>query len=482
MSLHQTGNVQRALDILTSLVLNDGGNDNLVDARNMIVRHWINNNNLAEALDVLNQIPPLKLNDSDYRYFAEIYARIGDIPSERQSILMIRNRNWDETQRLALLHFFAGDNVMADLSFNEILQRAPENIHKINAHAGIAHMRFHEENYADAIRSYETALTMYTQHTRDRGTGNFLIPPERMATELIVASYLSNNRPKADAHTKTYSNLLRSNEVKLELKLYEGVSYQRSEPRRAIRLLTSVIDDRNTPFEIGMRALYHRGLANINDQKPDLAEADLLIALNTENDKLKNDIRMALGNFYLSQNDPDSALEAFYQVIVNDTDGKQARDAAHNFAVVARQMSDWDKAIAAYKIIMDRWGQTNLSEETRLTIGFCFFQARQFNQALNILTQLLEELSTNALKAEALYWIGETHSRNGSFMEAEAAYNSIRTRFPREDRWVSIGQLRIAEMYHNRGMTERARELFREIVRVYGPGSDIGKEARKYLE
>jgi tetratricopeptide (TPR) repeat protein len=482
MSLHQTGNVQRALDILSSLVLNYVDYENLIEARNMIVRYWVDNNNLSEALDVLNQIPPLRRNDADFRFFAEIYSRIGDIPNEKQSILMIRAKTWEETQRLALLHFYTGDTVIAELTFNEILEKAPLNINKLNAHSGIAHIRFNEGKYAEAIRSYETAMTMYTQFIRDRGAGEFLIPPEKMASELVIASYLSNNKQKADAHTKTYSNLLKSPEIQIELKLYEGVHYQRSEPRRAIRLLTSVIDDRNVPYEIGMRALYHRGIAHINDKKLDLAESDLTMALNTENDKLKNDIRLTLGNFYLSQGDHDSALEAYYQVILNDTDGKQARDAAHNFAIVARQISDYEKAIAAYKIIMDRWGQTNLSEETRLTIGFCFYQARQYNQALNILTQLLEELSTNALKAEALYWIGETHTRNGSFMEAEASFNSIRTRFPREDRWVSIGQLRIAEMYHNRGMTDRAKELFREIVRIYGTGSDIGKEARKYLE
>jgi TolA-binding protein len=484
MSLYETRNTQRALEILQNLVLNYPDYDYLIDARNMIITYWISINRLIDALDILNQIPPLRRTDNDFRYFQTIYSTINDLHREKEALLFIRNKSWEEMQRMALLHHLTGDTVLAEYTWNDILSRTDQNIFRLNARAGLGKINFEAEKYADAISQYEQFFTLYNASVRAESltTEMFIIAPSEVAKELIISSYLTNNRPKADTHIRNLSNLYsRNNEIQAEIKLHEGMYYVRIEPRRATRILSQVIEDNKTPIEIVHRAMYHRGLSSVPERRFDLAERDFLAALNTSNEKLKNQVRLALGNFYLTQERPIESLEYYYQVIVNDHDGKLARDAAHNFAIIARQLQDWEKAIAAYKIIMDRWGQTHLAEETRLTIGFCFFQAKQYDQALNIFNQLLEELTSNELRAETLYWMGESLLAKGEFTEAETAFQSVRQRFPRETKWVSISAFRIAESYHDRGYTDRANEMFREIIRVFGPGSDVGREAAKYL-
>jgi tetratricopeptide (TPR) repeat protein len=480
MCLYHTHSRNRALDILQRIVRNYADQEDLAEAKNIVIAHWLETPHLlSEALDILNQIPLHRRTDTDYRFLAVIFQRIGEPFAEKNAITLIRNKSWDERQRLAVLHHITGDTELAEYSWNEILNSSDDNIHKLNAHAYLAHISYQAENYAEAITRYERFFSLYRPNM---GIQGLILLPETVAKELVISCYLAGNRPKAESHSRTHASLLRDNAIQAEIKLAEAIYYVRVDPRRANRSLTQLIEDGKTPAEVAYKALYYRAVTHIQDRKPDLAERDFLTALNTADPKLKNLIRLSFGNFMLSIEKPEEALELYYQVIVHDVDGKLAKDAAHNFALTARQLQDWERAISAYKIIMDRWGQTALSEETRLTIGFCFYQARHFDQAINLLEQLMDDLTTNALRAECLYWIAEAHAGRGAYQQAEASFNAIKSRFPREERWATLSQYKIAEMYHLRGEIEHAQALFREIIRVYGAGSDVGREARKYLE
>jgi tetratricopeptide (TPR) repeat protein len=140
--------------------------------------------------------------------------------------------------------------------------------------------------------------------------------------------------------------------------------------------------------------------------------------------------------------------------------------------------------IAAYQIIMDRWGQAHLSNETMVTIGFSYFQAGEHTQALNILNHLIASgnLRDVELQAEAHYWVGEAQAAQRNFAEAQATYRLIRSSFSRATRWADLAHLRIGEMYLQLGETERGMTVFRELVRIHGAGSDIGREANRYLQ
>jgi len=480
MSLYETRNTEKALEILQKLVVNYIDHPELIAARNMIITYWLQLKppRLADALDVLNQIPLLKRTDNDYRYFVQVYNQMKDNQREKESLLFIRERSWTEVERLAYLHYITGDEVMAENTWNEVLQRSGDNIHKLNAYANLANMKFNGEKYSEAITRYEQYFGLYTPNTPETG---LVIHPSTTVKEMIICCYMANNRPKADTYKKNYANLIKNNDITRELELYEGIYYLRTEPKRTIRLLTAVIEDNKTSENLIYKALNYRGKAYIQDRKPDLAEKDLKEALNIPDLMQKNEVRISLGNLYLSLNNYEGALDNYYAVINTDQDGKLARDAANNFAIAAREANAWDLAIAAYKIIMDRWGQSPLTHESRLTIGFCFFQARQYDQALNLLNQLFDEVTSNSLRAETLYWIGESYAGKNNFADAETAWQTIKVRFPSEGRWVGIAQLKIAELYYLKGDFERAKTLFNDIIRIYGANSDEGKESRRFL-
>ena len=480
MSLYQSRTERdKAVDILQKLVLNNIENENLNTAKNLILVQWIATNRMQDALDILTQIPPLLRIDEDYRYFALIYNRQGRQQQEKEALLYIKDKTMNEYQRIATLHLLTGDRVMAEYTWNEILQNATQLENRLNAYASLGNMNFREENFRETITNHEEFFRLYnTSVVAD----DLLFSPDIVAKELIISYYMIDNRPRAETTQKNLNNHINRNpEILAEIRLYEGIYYTKMDPRRATRPLTQVIEDINTPIEIAFKAMYYRAIMQIQENKYEIAERDLETALNTEDETLKNLVRLTLGNLHFSREKYEDALELYYDIIVNDMDGSLAKDAAHNFALAARHISDWDIAIAAYKIIMDRWGQTHLDPQTRLTIGFSFYQAKEYDQALILLNQLLPDLPTNELKAEAQYWIAESFVGKNEFDNAIAEFHRLRNSYPRETRWTGLAELKIAEIYHARGDIDTAEALFREIIRAHGAASDLGREANKYL-
>jgi tetratricopeptide (TPR) repeat protein len=275
----------------------------------------------------------------------------------------------------------------------------------------------------------------------------------------------------------------KNDDVQAEIKINEGVYYiGQTNFKPAEKPLSQVIDDSKVSANLAYKALYWRGTYYVKDNKFDNAERDFLLALNTPDMKLKNQTRLKLGSLYFAKEDYTNALDNYYQVINNDDDGKLARDAAYNFAVTSRYMQAWGQAMSAYRVIIDRWGQSVLSAETRLTIGFCFYMAKEYDQAINLFTQLLTEMTNVDNKAEAQYWIAASYAQKGEYETAEENYRTLRANYRSAGRWMDLAELGIAETFISRGDIETGKQLLNQIIRNRGATSDAGKEANKILQ
>lgn len=480
MCLYKLDSKEKSLELLQKLVLNNAEHPSLNNARDMIVNYWIENNRYQDALDILNQIPPLLRTDADYRYFVNLYNKLNDSQKEKNALLYIQEKNIEELNRLAQLHLITNDVTMAEYTWNDVLKKNPPAKYKLNALANLANLKYTNEKYAESMLFYDQFFEILNNH-HEEITLDF--QPNTMAKEFIIASYLSNNRPKAESLIKSLKDYINKNDLLIaEIKLNEGIYYVNMDPKKANKPLTQVIEDGKIPAELAFKALFWRGVNYIQDNKDELAENDFLTALHTTNADLQNQIRLKLGTIYLNKNELDKALDYYYQVIINDKLGPLSKDAAHNFAVIARQMQDWEKVISAYRLIMDRWGQSHLDAETRLTIAFSYYQAKQYDQAINLFNQLLNELENEELKAESQYWVAECYVGKQALNEAVTAFLKVRYSYEKFGQWAGLAELRLAETYLKQGQTEKASQLFNEIIRVYGANSDLGKEARKYLE
>ena len=352
----------------------------------------------------------------------------------------------------------------------------------MNTLAVMGNIAFRNERFADAITHYDDFFRL---HERNMAVEDFVIPPAEVAKELIISLFSTNNRPRAERAQRDLGNVLgRDNAILSEIRLHEGIYYARMDRGRAVRPLTAVIDDINTPSEMAFQAMYWRGVVHTHDRRHEQAIIDFTGALNTTDERLRNQAALSLGNIHLSRENYIEAMEIYYLVILGDSDGRFARDAAHNFAIAGKHVHAWDQVIAAYQIIMERWGQAQLSNETMVTVGFSFFQAGEHSQAINILNHLITtgEVRDVELQAEAHYWLAEAHSGQRNFSEAQRIYRQIRSQFSRATRWADLAHLRIGEMYLQLGEEENGMRVFRELVRIHGAASDIGREANRYLQ
>jgi tetratricopeptide (TPR) repeat protein len=480
MSLLRTGNTDRALEILQQIVVNNIENPALQDARILVLNQWLRLGRLDDAHDILSQIPPLQRTDTDFRYFAAIYNRQGRVAEEIEAIGFIQNRSIDDVQRLAYLQSEIGDTMIASITWNEILRDASaseENV--LNARIALGNISFEAGRHAEAIPHYEEFFRLHNPRIADH---SLIMPPEIVAKRLIISCYQTGNRSRAETLTRNLNSFIRRNEpVLAEISLYEGIFFQTSDARRAIRIFSDLIDGRHTPEEIRFRAMYQRGVVHTRERRLEQAESDFINALGAEDLAIRNQARLSLGNLYFSQQQHESALLQYFEIIRSDIDGNLARDAAHNFAIVSRHLNDWQSVISAYHIIMERWGQAILDPETRLTIGFSFFQAREFDQAINILYHVLNDLESDELRAEAQFWIAESYAGRGSLPEAETAFRNIRANYPRQTRWVALADLKVGQILLEQGQIDRAMQQFREVIRIHGSGSDVGREAARYL-
>ncbi|MCL1827852.1 MAG: tetratricopeptide repeat protein, partial [Candidatus Cloacimonetes bacterium] len=477
--LLETKQTVKALEILQRLVLNNIDNVNVAASRYLIIDYWMDNNRVDDALDILLQVPVLKRTDEDFRALAKIYMLQLNSEKAKNSVLFIKNKTVEDQQLLANLHLLTGDEKSAETTWQAILTNSQDTANHLNSYAGLGYIFYQEEKYTEANKYYDEYFKIYNKNTSTQG---ILIQPIQTLKEHIIACLMTNNRPKAESMQKNFAFLINNDHDFLaEIKLYEGIYYIKMDPKKAERPLTQVIEDGKISAELAYKALYYRGTLNMQEKKPAQAETDLLSALYTSDQKLKNQVCLKLGTLYYNQEKFEEALEYYYAVITHDREGDLAKDAAHNFAITARTIQQWNIAIAAYQIIMDRWGQSHLETETKLTIGFSFYMAKEYDQAINLLEQLFPDLQTTEHRAEAQFWIAESLLKKGEYEKAEEGFKKIKTTY-RVARWIELADLKIAETYIYRGDKDRGKILLQEVIRVQGAASDAGKEATRILK
>jgi len=477
--LHNLKRIPEAMEILQKLVVNNVENNQLQEARKLVLNYLIERGELADALDILNQIPLFKRNDADFRYLVSVYHLLQNSPLERENILYLQEKTIDDLQRLATLHFEVNDPIMAEYTWNEVLSKATLDSHKLNAYAGLGNLFYQTAQYSQALPYYNNFFRLYQKQIPEQ---DFLIPPGLTATQQIISLYLTNNLSRAEATQKSLHYLFGKNDdLVREIKLYEAVYWVKNDEQKALRLLNQLVEDQKMNPELAFKVLFWRGTNNIQLKFLDQAEADFIAVLHTTDDQLRNQVFLKLGNLYLLQDNAAKALEYYYLAIMQDQVGDIAKDAAHNFALTARNMQEWDKAMAAYKIIIDRWGQTYLSAETKLTIGFSFYMAGEYDQTLNLLNHILKDLKTTDHKAEAQYWIAESYFQKEEYATAEKEFAKIKTNYSTAGRWMELVDLRIAETYFRREEIATAKKILQNVIRVYGASSNPGNTASKLL-
>jgi len=106
------------------------------------------------------------------------------------------------------------------------------------------------------------------------------------------------------------------------------------------------------------------------------------------------------------------------------------------------------------------------------------FYARQYNDAIRILKNLLVTNPDNRLASNCQYWIGECYNAMGRYQDAIQAFNNVmryRTSYKFDDALIMTGMIHL-----KMGDNQTARQQFEELVNRY-PDSEYINKALRYL-
>ncbi|MBN1326827.1 MAG: tetratricopeptide repeat protein [Candidatus Cloacimonetes bacterium] len=464
--LNQTGNQPEALGKLEFLVNNAERFTGINNAISYYARILRELEDYDKAVSVQLLIPESDRDDNFYRSLAADLLKLDKKETAKVTLMHMVDKDRETLELLASLQYETDDLAMAEYTYENLLDKYPD---ELKYREMIGKIAFVKTDYSAASSNFKTVI--------DKLGDNFTGYPgiELLATELIISLYRLENRPQAESYFKKFKDIL-SESSRQEITLNEGIYYSKMDPKKAEKIFSGLLKselNETLKYEI----YYWRGLANLEQQKAEEALSDFSISVQSTDPEMQNMSHLKLGTLNFSMENYQKALDHYFQVIKQDQSGSLALDAAQNFAVVCKTQEEWQKAIAAYEIILERWGDENLKGETIFDIAFCHFRDKKYDNAVNMFQKAIPLLADTEQKAEAQYWIGESYYGQDDYSKSVTEFLKVGYNYPEFIQWAASGELRAGEAYKTLGDREKAVRIYERIIEKYGEYSQWGNEA-----
>jgi tetratricopeptide (TPR) repeat protein len=432
-------------------------------ALNYLANSFRSTGNIGKGITYTLRIPNKK--DAEYLLLTQDYLQTGNLEAAKEALLYTQEKNYEQLKQLAKLQFETEDFSMAKYSFEQLILKQKSDA---DNYLYLGQLAFIEENFAKAVEYFEM---FFTNRKSDS-------PLEKPATELIISLFRINNRPRAESVLKQYSKEL-SESAKQEIELNEGIYYKKIDAKKAEKIFSSLIKN-GTEF-IRMKAYFWRGVTRLEQKKTAEAKQDFEKAIFADDKQIVNESNLKLGTIYFSEENYQKSLEHYYNVIQADDKGDLALSAAQNFAVVCKTIQEWQKAIDAYEIILERLGDKSLQANTVFDIAFCYFRDKKYERAVEMFSQSIPLLQDKEMEAEAQYWIAESYAGKEQFEKAITEFLKVSYNYAAFPHWAASAELRAGETYLATRQIDRAVAIYERVITKYGRYSDWGKQAQERL-
>ncbi len=476
-ALGKVGKTGQALEKMAFLVNNNSNFTQYDEAIEYVAQSWRAQGDQQTALKYLLMTPEIKRNDEFYGKLGDIYVSLGDKVRAKEALMHIKEKDVETLRELASLQYETDDFSIAAYTLQQLVEKDKPNAWKYFSRLG--DIAYRSGDYREASGAFDKLFAKSDDEVLNLAN----IDESDYVLEAIVSAYRIENRPKAE---KLYDRFEKSIEVdnrrEAEVKLNEGIYYVKMDAGKAESIFGKLIKRDETPADIKAEAYLWRGTVYIMRKKNEEAAADLNMAISSGSREVRKQAHFKMGTLLFTTEDYDNALTHYYYVIENDSTGTLAKDAARNFALVCKTIGEWNKAVSAYEIILDRWGDQDMHAETLFDIGYCYYRDRKYRQAVETFQKSIPLLENPEMKAEAQYWIGQAHFDDEAYDSAITAWLRVSYNYPDITRWAAVAELKSGEAYLMMNRNDKARIIFEKVVQKYGKGSDWGKEAFQKLK
>ena len=469
--LNEKGHKKRAEDKLAFLVNNAERFDEYSQVIKYFTKSLRESEDYASAIKYQLLLPEVDRNDDIYKLIASDYEKLGNYEKAKESLMHIVNKSEDDLTKLAHLQFTTNDLEMAKYTYGELTKKNKSVLKNFEM---LGKINFIQENYLESAVNYKKVIDKLA----DNFSGYKNI--REIAKENIIALYRIENRPKAETLAKKFKNKLTEID-KNEIEINRGIYYKKIDKKKAESIFTKLLKKKNLSSDVMIDAYFWRGIVRLEKEELDEAAEDFSTVANSIDINMSNKAHLKLGTINFSKENFQRALSHYYKVIENDEDGKLAFDAARNFAFVCKTMKEWQKAIAAYQIILERWGDEGLEAKTVFDIAFCHFRDKKYSHAIEMFTRAIPLLEDKEAQAEAQYWIGESLFGMESYEDAVSELLKVGYNYPQFTQWAASAELKAGEAYQNSKEFDKATQIYERVISKYGKYSQWGTEASNRL-
>ncbi len=424
-----------------------------------------------KAISVQLLLPDRERDDDFYLDLSQDYRETGQLEAAKEALLYIVDKDLKTLENLALLQFETRDLEMADFTYSKLISLDENNTGYYEMSGRIKYLlQKYQEAVSDLEKVYQILGTAQDSY----------LDPALFAQHLIISLYRIDNRPRAETMTASFKELLSEDVLNL-ISMHEAIYYKSIDMNKSEKLFTKLLKKELTD-SLKYQIYFWRGVTRMELTKTDEATEDFLMALNSDEVDLRNNANLKLGTIAFSGEHFQEALDYYYHVIFEDDSGILALDAARNFAVVCKTIEEWQKAVVAYEIILERWGDVEFKGETIFDIAYCHYRDHKFEEAIIMFQRAIPMLAGRETQAEAQFWTAESYFAEGKYEKAVVEFRKIGYNYGDFPQWAASGELRAAESYLQTGKIDKAVMIYERVVEKYGTISQWGKEAASRLD
>jgi tetratricopeptide (TPR) repeat protein len=457
-----------ALQRLQFLVDNVPGFKSYYAALNFLAESLRQTGKHREAIQYALYIPAEQRSGDFYAKLADDYLVLGDKEKAKESLMYIQDKDNATLLKLANLQYETKDFSLALYSYG-VLQDKGELSEVIYQRSGDIY--YEQLDYQAAIGQYESYLKQAEKTAADY---------VRIAARNVVCYYRIKNRPKAEELEKKYKDVL-DEAGKQEIALAEGIYYTDIDSKKAEKAFNKLLKEELDADQM-IRTYFWRGVLYLKYKNVAKAKEDFSTVAGATNPDFVNQAKFKLGLINFSENNFKEALDNYYYVIEHDEDGSLALEAAQNFAKVCKTIEEWEKAISAYEIILEKWGDQGLQGQTIFDIAFCYYRDKRYGQSIEMFGQALELLSERELLAEAQYWIGMSYYGMDDFEQAVTELLKVGYSYESYTQWAASAELQAGESYQKLDNYRKAKRIYERVIEKYGINSQWGTLAKEKLQ